>query len=235
MKQTTKKSKEKQQATTPKKVLLATNILYGTLVVGLIHAIIYALKGNAVPSPTGIIIMTILSTCLSTFFVQMIKKGKNWARVLYLIGYIFGVLSLIVVWVIRLFVPALKTTLALSKISLLISIPLLIIQTIALRMLFQKESTTWFTRNNQNKEKPLKNTSNNFGVAGLVLGIVTLMFFWIPIFGVITGTLGIIFSGIQIKRQSDGIAIGGLVTSILGLIGAVLLTALIIYILLLTG
>ena len=60
--------------------------------------------------------------------------------------------------------------------------------------------------------------STGYGIASLVLGIVSIVFCWAFIFGVVAGILGIIFYVQQRKRSPNGMAIAGLVTSIIGLV-----------------
>jgi len=60
--------------------------------------------------------------------------------------------------------------------------------------------------------------ANNNGVASLVLGIVSIVFCWVPIWGLGSGVLGIVFSVNQKKLYPNGIATAGLVTSIIGLV-----------------
>lgn len=62
-----------------------------------------------------------------------------------------------------------------------------------------------------------KNLSNSFGIVSLVLGIISIILCWMFLFGLVTGILGIIFSLKQKKIYSNGIATGGLITSIIGL------------------
>ncbi len=60
--------------------------------------------------------------------------------------------------------------------------------------------------------------SNGYGIASLVLGIVSIVFCWVPVLGLVSGILGIVFSVKQKKILPNGIATGGLVTSIIGLV-----------------
>lgn len=59
--------------------------------------------------------------------------------------------------------------------------------------------------------------SNGMGIAGLVLGIVGMFFFWIPYFGAFLSILGLLFSiiGLAKKNVSKGTAIVGLILSII--------------------
>jgi hypothetical protein len=71
-------------------------------------------------------------------------------------------------------------------------------------------------------------SSNSFGIASLVLGILGILLFFIPLFGMIFSILAIIFYFIQKKKNLTGLATAGLV---LGIIGSVLgLILIIVYI-----
>ncbi len=64
--------------------------------------------------------------------------------------------------------------------------------------------------------------SNGYGIASLVLGIISIVFCWVPILGLVSGILGIIFHVQQKKIFANGISTGGLVTSIIGLVFSVI-------------
>ncbi len=62
--------------------------------------------------------------------------------------------------------------------------------------------------------------SNGLAVAGLVMGILSICFFWFPGVGALFSTLGLIFSIIGVARRNaraKGCAITGLILSILGM------------------
>lgn len=60
-------------------------------------------------------------------------------------------------------------------------------------------------------------SENNLSVAALVLGIVTLVFFWFPFISVITGIIGMVIAIIAlVKEEHKVMAIVGMVLSILG-------------------
>ena len=64
----------------------------------------------------------------------------------------------------------------------------------------------------------VENKPNGYGIASLVLGIISIVFCWLPILGLVSGILGIIFHVRQKKIFPNGISTGGLVTSIIGLV-----------------
>lgn len=69
----------------------------------------------------------------------------------------------------------------------------------------------------------MKRDGNGFGVASLVLGILSIILG--PLFAIISlpaGIVGIVFAVIQGKRFPNKIAKAGLITNILGLVIAVL-------------
>ena len=69
---------------------------------------------------------------------------------------------------------------------------------------------------------------NGMGVAGFVLSLITLFFGWIPFFGWVLWGLSLLFSFIGIFKKPRGLAIAGLVLSIVGLIFIVFLYAILV-------
>lgn len=64
---------------------------------------------------------------------------------------------------------------------------------------------------------PMKN--NNMAIAGLVVGIFSLLVCWIPFWNLLLSIAGIVCSAIGLSRkQKSGMAIGGLVASIIALL-----------------
>lgn len=64
------------------------------------------------------------------------------------------------------------------------------------------------------------NKTNGMAVAGLVLGIVSIVFCWVPFLGVILGVVGLILSVMGRKQclpGQTGMATAGLVLAIIGL------------------
>lgn len=57
------------------------------------------------------------------------------------------------------------------------------------------------------------------GIAGFVLGLLSLVCCWVPVLGFLLGIIGIVFSAIGIvKKKNRGLSIAGLVTGIIGTI-----------------
>jgi hypothetical protein len=59
---------------------------------------------------------------------------------------------------------------------------------------------------------------NGMGTAGFVLALLGVLFGWVPALGWILWLLGLIFSIIGITRTPKGLAIAGLVLSLIGII-----------------
>jgi hypothetical protein len=78
---------------------------------------------------------------------------------------------------------------------------------------------------------PAAQPQNGLGVAGFVLGVVGLVFSFIPIIGIIAWPLviiGLVLSGVGLSKAQKGeannmgLAVAGLVTSVIGLIVCIL-------------
>lgn len=64
--------------------------------------------------------------------------------------------------------------------------------------------------------------SNGMGIAGFVLALLSLMFFWTPVLDWILWILGAVFSFIGVFRRPRGLAIAGLCISFVGIIMLIL-------------
>ena len=70
---------------------------------------------------------------------------------------------------------------------------------------------------------PMKN--NNVAIAGLIIGIFSLLGCWVPFWNLILSVAGIVCSAIGLAHKGrSGMAIGGLVTSIIALLLAIVVT-----------
>lgn len=75
------------------------------------------------------------------------------------------------------------------------------------------------------QERP---STNGMGIAGFVMALLTLFLGWIPVFGWVLWGLSLLFSFIGIFKRPRGLAIAGLILSIVGLVFIVFLYAIII-------
>jgi uncharacterized membrane protein len=60
--------------------------------------------------------------------------------------------------------------------------------------------------------------TNSLATAGLVLAIIAIVFSWVPVLNMILWILGLIFSGIGMRKAPRGLAIAGLVLSLITII-----------------
>ena len=60
--------------------------------------------------------------------------------------------------------------------------------------------------------------SNGIGTAGFVLALIAIFLGWVPVLGWIIWLLGLIFSAVGLTRQPKGLAIAGLVISLVGIV-----------------
>jgi len=60
--------------------------------------------------------------------------------------------------------------------------------------------------------------SNGIGVAGFVLALIAIFLGWVPVLGWLLWLLGLIFSFIGVFKTPKGLAIAGLVISLIGII-----------------
>ncbi len=64
--------------------------------------------------------------------------------------------------------------------------------------------------------------SNGLGIAGFVLALLALLLCWIPVLDWILWVLGLVFSFIGVFKAPRGMAIAGLVISLIGIIVLIL-------------
>jgi len=60
--------------------------------------------------------------------------------------------------------------------------------------------------------------SNGIGTAGFVLALIAIFLGWVPVLGWILWLLGLIFSFVGVFKTPKGLAIAGLVVSLIGII-----------------
>jgi len=67
-------------------------------------------------------------------------------------------------------------------------------------------------------KEEVKSINNDFGIASLILGILSLILFFTILPSIVLGILGIIFGTMQRKRQKTKWALAGIILSVLGII-----------------
>lgn len=80
--------------------------------------------------------------------------------------------------------------------------------------------------NNNNQQKQVfiqQKQSNGLGTAGFIISLVAIFLCWVPALNWILWLLGLIFSSIGVFRQPRGLAIAGLVISLISLIILIIL------------
>jgi hypothetical protein len=81
---------------------------------------------------------------------------------------------------------------------------------------------------------PPTGVRNGFGLAALVLGIATVLLFWVPFVGVVLGLLAVVFAVLgrsRVRRaeaSNGGVVVAGLVTGLVGLVLAGIMTAFVV-------
>ena len=126
------------QVPRPKKVTIAVTMLYVTLGVGyLFYFIQLLLTPNTFPRTNMLCSFSLIffSLSISLLIIYKIGKGRNWARITFLVLLIFDILSAAAQWLQSL--PQVSLTLFVSLVTWVIEI-------IAIVMLFQKSSSDWF-------------------------------------------------------------------------------------------
>ena len=65
--------------------------------------------------------------------------------------------------------------------------------------------------------------SKGVSVAGLILGIASILCCAVPCLNFVLGLVGLILSIVGKKKNKDGLSTGGLITSIIGIVGSLLI------------
>ena len=126
---------EQNQTTRPPRVGTAVKLLYITLGIGVLRSIMDASMYTEMASPAFVMLITFFVLGLMGFFIFMIGKGRNWARITFLVFFIIGI---------PFAAFPLMQSVGANPISGRIGVVQIIIQIVALVFLFQKLSSDWF-------------------------------------------------------------------------------------------
>ena len=138
--------------TRPERVETAVILLYGTLAMGVLRVVLESSTSRQtyqslfklgdqvapVPRPIWVVLFVGIAALViiwGTFLISMIAKGRNWARITFLVLFILGV---------PLSISPLLKSLATNPVSGLLGLVQAALQLIALVLLFQKTSSAWF-------------------------------------------------------------------------------------------
>lgn len=133
------------QLAKPQKVDTAVKLLYASLGLGIISSVLFppgldevSSFGSALNDSLFIFFTAGLTFGLTWLLIYMIGKGKNWARITFLVFFIIGIPLSIVTFPLFL----------LLSYTPVIDVSLFLVQTgmdlVALVFLFQEESSAWF-------------------------------------------------------------------------------------------
>ena len=126
---------EPNQTERPKKVQNAVTILYVTLGFGIVRAVMEA-SANAEMAGVGFLMfVTLVVFAVMVFLITMIGRGRNWARITFLVLFLLGLLPSIL--------PLIRSF-AISPISGVPGLAQVVLQIVAMVFLFQQESSAWF-------------------------------------------------------------------------------------------
>jgi len=126
---------EQNQTTRPPRVGTAVKLLYITLGIGVLRSTMDASMYTEVASPAFAMLITLFVLGVMGCFLFMIGKGRNWARIAFLVLFIISIPFAAL--------PLMQSVGA-NPISGRIGIIQIIIQIVALVFLFQKLSSDWF-------------------------------------------------------------------------------------------
>ncbi len=126
---------EQNQTTRPPRVGTAVKLLYITLGIGVLRSVMDASMYTEMASPAFVMLISFFVLGVMGFFVFMIGKGRNWARITFLVFFIISI---------PFAAFPLMQSVGANPISGRIGIIIIIIQIVALVFLFQKLSSDWF-------------------------------------------------------------------------------------------
>jgi len=125
--------RKKYQAT-PTAVQTAVMILWACFGIGILNTFFVAT--HPIPLPPGAHLMQLVIFGFEALIIAMIGRGRNWARITFLIICLLGFVSVILLMHVMLRLN--------GPLSFLIVLAESILQYVALILLFQREASEWF-------------------------------------------------------------------------------------------
>jgi FtsH-binding integral membrane protein len=126
---------DQNQASRPDQIRTTIKLLYITLGIGAFRSIMEASVNTQIASPVFVMLITFCVLGIMWLLIYKIGKGRNWARITFLVLFVNGLPFSVL--------PLLRS-LAANPISGVLGIGQTVIQIIALVLLFQKPSSNWF-------------------------------------------------------------------------------------------
>ena len=128
---------ETKKVVKPSQVGTAVNLLWASLAIGFVKSLVYMLHldSQALPVITNFIFIFVIA--LMVLLIVFISKGKNWARITFLVLFILGTPPSILSFL---------KEFARSTVLGAFGIVQIIFQTIALYLLFTKPGSGWFKK-----------------------------------------------------------------------------------------
>lgn len=129
-----------QKKNKPDSVSTALILLWISIAIGVIRSVMEFSNSLGLATASGfgsgyVIFVTLFTFAFIAFFIYMIGKGKNWARITFLVLFIIGIPFSVL--------PAIYSLIT-NPVSGMLGAGQTILQLIALVFLFQKPSSDWF-------------------------------------------------------------------------------------------
>lgn len=123
----------------PRNVTFAVVILCVVLLDGLVSGGLHAAHATLAPtvSRSFAYAIVVFGVCINAFFVFKIFEGRNWARIVYLVFFLLGILFA---------VPSFIVLLGQSPAWVVLSLIGYVAQVVALVLLFTGSGSAWFKR-----------------------------------------------------------------------------------------
>ena len=119
----------------PTSISTAIKLLYATLVIGALRSMLEWSRQTQAASPFFVLFVMLSTLAIIAWLIYKMDRGRNWARITFLIFFILGV---------PLSVLPLIQSLSYSPISGMLGLLQIVLQTVALFMLFGRNARPWF-------------------------------------------------------------------------------------------